>query len=120
MIKNLVICTLTLLLAACEHSGYDVHEYSGDYRYYSGIAEFFDCDSAVKYYVADAGIYSELQELYTELELKQNDDVYLQVKGYTKEEKQMDGIDPALVFVPVKLLSYGIDRGCSRAHRQGR
>jgi len=111
---------LTLLLASCEHSGYDVHEHSGDYRYYAGIAEFFDCDEAVKYYVADAGIYTELQQLYTELSLKQNDDIYIQVKGYTREEKQMEGIDPALVFVPVKLLSYDVDRGCNQKIRKGR
>ena len=119
MIRKFVICLITLLLASCEHSGYDVTKFKGDYRYYAGIAEFFDCDDRVKYYVADAGIYAELQELYTRLNVKEKEDIYIQVEGYTREEKQMEGIDPALVFVPVKLLSHDVDRGCNQAVRRG-
>lgn len=104
---------------SCEHSGYDTIEFSGDYRYYAGIAEFFDCDSRVKYYVADAGVNTELQDLYTSLNLKEKEDIYLKVKGYLKEEKQMEGVDPVVVFVPVKLLNHDVNRGCKRAIRQG-
>ena len=119
MIKKSVFCFITLLLASCEHSGNDVSEFTGEYRYYAGIAEFFDCDSAIKYYVADAGVYKDLQDMYDNLNLKEKDDVYIMVDGYTKEEKQMDGIDPITVFVPVKLLSHDTDRGCQRAIRKG-
>ena len=120
MIRNFVICLLTLCLAACEHSGYEISKFNGDYRYYAGIAEFFDCDTGVKYYVADAGIHTELQDIYTSLDVKEKEDIYMQVEGYTREEQQMEGIDPILVFVPVKLLSHDADRGCKRTIRQGR
>lgn len=120
MTRKFVICLITLLLASCEHSGYDVTKFNGDYRYYAGIAEFFDCDSRIKYYVADAGIHAELQELYTSLNVKEKEDIYIEVEGYTREEKKMEDIDPALVFVPVKLLSHDVDRGCKLDIRQGR
>lgn len=119
MIKKSVLCFIALLLASCEHSGYNISEFTGDYRYYAGIAEFFDCDSGIKYYVANAGIHTELQDMYNKLNLKEKDDVYIRVDGYTKEEKQMDGIDPITVFVPVKLLGHDANRGCKQYIRQG-
>ncbi len=110
---------MVLLLTSCEHSGYDVIEFTGDYRYYAGIAEFYDCDDQVKYYVADSGISTELQNLNSKLNLKEKEDIYLKVKGYLKEEKQIEGVDPIIVFVPVKLLSHDRNRGCNRAIRRG-
>lgn len=56
MIKTFFKFLPALLLVSCEHSGYEVIEYTGDYRYYAGIAEFFDCDEQVNYYVADSGL----------------------------------------------------------------
>ncbi len=119
MIRNLFTCFIALLLASCEHSGYDVTEFTGDYRYYAGIAEFYECDSQVNYYVADSGIHTELQNLYSKLDLKEKEDVYIHVEGYFKEEKQLDGVDPINFFVPVKLLSHDKNRGCNRAIRRG-
>jgi uncharacterized lipoprotein NlpE involved in copper resistance len=122
MKKKLVALSLILfLLTSCgEHSGQEISKFTGEYRYYAGIAEFFDCKSGVKYYIAKVGVGSELQEAYLKLDVKEKDDVYLQIKGYLKEEQQMEGIDPATVFVPVKLLSFDKNRGCKRGFMQGR
>jgi len=108
-----------LLIASCEHSDYEVTKFTGDYRYYAGIAEFFDCDSRIKYYLADAGISEELQQLHASLDINEKDDVYLELKGYLKEEQLMDGINPTDVFVPVELLKHDTSRGCERGFRQG-
>lgn len=117
MIKKSVLCFMALILASCEHSGYDVTKFSGEYKNYADIAEFFDCDSGIKYYVADAGIHKELQDMYSKLNLEEKDDVYITIEGYTREEEQMEGIDPITKFVPVELLSHDVDRGCELARR---
>ena len=119
--KKLVLVSLTsFLLASCgEHSGQDVSKFSGEYRYYAGIAEFFDCKSRVKYYISKAGIGTDLQNAYLELNVEEKDDVYIQINGYLKEEKQIEGIDPATVFVPVKMLKIDKTRGCERGVMQG-
>ncbi len=120
IIKGLAITALSLLLASCgEHADYDIARFSGEYRYYKGIAEFFDCKSRVKYYVADAGIDTDLQKAYLKLGMKEKDDVYIQLKGYLKEEAMMEGINPSTVFVPVKILNMDKTRGCERGLRQG-
>ena len=119
MIKTLFVFFITTLIISCEHSGYNVTEFTGDYRYYAGISEFFDCKTQVKYYVADAGIATQLQDLYQKLDLKRKEDIFIQVEGYLKEEKQLDGIAPTDVFVPVKLLSHDVNRGCDRPIRRG-
>ena len=118
--KVLTITMLSLLLASCgEHDDYDISRFTGEYRYYAGVAEFFDCKSRVKYYVAKAGINTDLQETYSELGLEEKDDVYIQLKGYLKEEEMMEGINPSIVFVPVELLKVDKIRGCERGLRQG-
>lgn len=118
--KVLAITVLSLLLTSCgEHDDYDITRFSGEYRYYSGIAEFFDCKSRVKYYVAKAGIDTNLQETYSKLGLEEKDDVYIQLTGYLKEEEMMEGINPSTVFVPVELLKVDKSRGCERGIRQG-
>lgn len=120
--KNILLyCSAALLLNSCggEHSGHTVSEYTGDYRYYAGIAEFFDCKESVKYYVADAGIHADLQEKYLKLGIKDKDDIFIKVTGYLKEEKKIEGIDPSLVFVPVKFISLDKDRGCKRGMMEG-
>ncbi len=119
--KNLIVITIvTFLLTSCgEHSGQDVSKFTGEYRYYAGIAEFFDCESRNKYYIAKVGIGSDLQDAYVKLGVEEKDDVYIQINGYLKEEKQMEGIDPAVVFVPVKMLKIDKSRGCERGVMQG-
>lgn len=120
MKNKLAILVTAFLLTSCgEHRGQDISEFTGDYRFYAGIAEFFDCRKSVKYYVADSGIHNELQSLYLQLNLKDKDDVYIKVKGYLKEEQQMEGINPKTVFVPVKLISHDASRGCEQGIMQG-
>ena len=120
MKKLLAIISLVMLLSACgEHRGQNISEYTGDYRFYAGIAEFYDCNSKIKYYVADSGIHDELKSFYTKLNLKEKEDVYIKVDGYLREEKQMEGIDPITVFVAVKLYEYDIERGCKKGYRIG-
>ena len=42
MKKVLTIIIMVMLLGACgEHRGQNISEYTGDYRFYAGIAEFF-------------------------------------------------------------------------------
>jgi hypothetical protein len=119
MMRAFVAFFITLTIISCEHSGYNVTEFTGDYRYHAGISEFFDCDSQVTYYVADAGITKQLQALYQKLDLKRKEDIFIRVDGYLKEEILMDDIAHADTFVPVKLLSHDINRGCERSRRAG-
>jgi len=119
MTKILFVILLVTLCISCEHSSYDVTEFTGDYRFHAGISEFYDCESQIKYYVADAGIASQLQDLYLSLDLKRKEDIFIKVTGYLKEEIQLDGVAPTDVFVPVKLLDHDRDRGCDRQVRQG-
>lgn len=120
MRKILLICITALLLTSCEHRGEDITKFKGEYRYYKGIAEFYDCKESVKYYVGDFGIYTELQKKYLAEGVAEDDDVYMQVTGYLKEEAILvEGVDPTIVFVPVELLSIDKNRGCQRALRQG-
>ncbi|MEE9327410.1 MAG: hypothetical protein V3U71_08930 [Cocleimonas sp.] len=120
LLLGTLIATSTVVLPSCnEHGDYDVTRFDGEYRFYRGIAEFFDCKSRVKYYVAKAGIDSDLQKAYLNLGMEEKDDVYIQIKGYLKEEEMMEGINPSTVFVPVKLLKIDKRRGCVRGLRQG-
>ncbi|MEA3302845.1 MAG: hypothetical protein U9Q75_06185 [Pseudomonadota bacterium] len=117
----LLLAILPLFLASCDmqHSGYTSKEYSGDYRVYAGIAEFFDCDEQMKYYVSETGVHAELAEKYAALGMPEKDDVYIKVEGYLKKESQMDGIDPITVFVPTKFISFDKTRGCEMGRQQG-
>ena len=119
MMKTIFKLLIPILIVSCEHSDYDITKFTGDYRYYAGIAEFFDCDSQMKYYLANTGISDELEALHSTLDIEEKDDVYIEVDGYFKEEQQIDGIDPVMVFVPVKLLKHDISRGCKRGYRHG-
>jgi len=120
MRKAILVSFASFILASCgEHSGQDVSKFTGEYRYYAGIAEFFDCKTHTKYYIAKVGVGTDLQAAYLKLNVEEKDDVYIQVKGYLKEEKQIEGIDPATVFVPVKLLGIDKTRGCERGVMQG-
>jgi hypothetical protein len=120
ILAGALLFVVTVVMSACnEHDDYDIVRFNGEYRYYKGIAEFFDCKSRVKYYVAEAGIDSDLEEAYLALGMDEKDDVYIQLEGYLKEEIMMEGIHPSTVFVPVKLLKVDKTRGCERGLRQG-
>lgn len=121
MKKLLLTSIAAFLLTSCgEHSGQDITKFTGEYRYYHGIAEFFVCKERAKYYISEVGAGKDLQEAYLEQGVAEDDDVYMQVTGYFMEEEQlMPEIDPATLFVPVKLLKVDKNRGCERAIRQG-
>lgn len=119
MKQVIAVSLLAFIIVACgEHRGQNISEFTGEYRYYKGIAEFFDCKSARKYYVSKSGNHTELQRFYEKLDIK-DDDVYIKIKGYLKEEQQMEGIDPITMFVPVKLLEHDTQRGCNIGNRKG-
>lgn len=119
--STLLIVLSALFFTSCDmqHSGADIKAYSGDYRVYAGIGEFFDCNEQVKYFVAESGVYSELAEEYSALGLPEKEDVYTKVEGYLKQETQMEGIDPITVFVPTKVVSFDQTRGCQKGRQQG-
>jgi len=121
MKKIFLYSLFTLILSSCsEHSDYDVTKFTGEFRFYRGIGEFFECKSRIKYYIADAGIYSDLKEAYEELGLEEKDDAYIKIKGYLRDEKNpMEGIDPSTVFVPVEIIKLDKSRGCERIIQQG-
>ncbi len=119
MKQKLILFTLVFSVLSCEHRGQTITDFSGDYRFYKGIAEFFDCQQRSKFYVSDSGIGNDLQSEYLKLGLKEKDDVYVRLKGYLKEEAQIDGIDPITVFVAVKLIKIDAERGCERGIRKG-
>jgi len=123
--KKILLCglfplmLLSLLTSCGEHGGKTIIEYTGDYHFSNGIAEFFDCKGRVKYYLSDSGIAEKLQKEYLKLGVRKRDDVYMKVTGYVQEEEKIEGIDPSDVFVAVELLKIDKDRGCERGHRQG-
>ncbi len=119
MIKVPFIIFLVLASTSCEHRGETILDYTGDYRYYSGIGEFFDCKDQIKYFLADAGVSSELETQYLALDVKEKEDVYVTLKGYVKEETQIEGVDPITVFVPTEILNLDQTRGCERSKREG-
>lgn len=120
LILPITLLMVSITATACEHSKYDITDFTGDYRYHSDIAEFYDCSSQTKYYVADTGIAEKLKTLYQGLDLMRKDDIYIKVEGYIREEEtQIDGVNPAKIFVPVKLLNYDINRGCTLPIRKG-
>ena len=45
--------------------------------------------------------------------------MYIKIQGYLREEKQLEGIDPKILFVPVKLLEHDTNRGCNLGVQQG-
>ena len=111
---------LFIQLSSCsEHSGHTISDFTGDYRFTSGIGEFFNCSDHKRYFVAKSGIHKELSNKYLALNMKDNDDVFLRVKGYLKQEKLMDGIDPVTIFVPVEFIAFDKSRGCEPAIRKG-
>ena len=118
---SLLPLTLALSLASCdfEHSGNTISDFTGDYRYSSGIGEFFDCHSRKKYYVFNSSEHKKIITQYNKLGITNKDDVFLKVKGYLKAIEQLEGIDPEIEFIPTKLLSMNPSRGCTRAMREG-
>ena len=120
-IKSILLLFLPLLFTSCDsqHSGHTSREFSGDYRVYAEIAEFFDCETQLTYFVAESGVHGELAEKYAALGVPEKDDVYIKVEGYLKKETQMEGIDPITVFVPTKFISFDQTRGCEMVRQEG-
>ncbi len=74
----------------------------------------------VKYYVAKNIIANKLEERYLALGLNTKDDVFVTVEGYFQEEKpEIDGINPATIFVPTRIISLNQNRGCDIGARLG-
>ena len=118
LINMILPCMLAFNLSSC--SEYESTAFTGDYRYYSGIGEFFDCKTSVKYYLGKQGISEDLKEKYLALKLNEKDDVYLKVEGYLMEESAEDTIIPATVFVATEFISFDTTRGCEVGRREGR
>ncbi len=96
-----------------------VQKIKGNFRYYAGIAEFFDCKTQTKHYVAKDGVYEEMLKAYQDLKLREKDDVYVSFEGFYREEEQMDGVDPYNMFVATKILKIDTTRSCKRPYRRG-
>ncbi|MFK5894872.1 MAG: hypothetical protein QM504_16760 [Pseudomonadota bacterium] len=95
------------------------HRYTGNFRYYAGIAEFFDCKTQKKHYLGQGELTDDLIKAYKKLNLRSKDDVYIRVEGYYQEEEQMEGVDPIDVFVPTKIIQLDTTRSCKRPYRRG-
>ncbi|MCK5809928.1 MAG: hypothetical protein KAH00_02505 [Cocleimonas sp.] len=108
---------LALNLASC--SQYESTPFTGDYSYYSGIGEFFDCKTSVKYYLGKQGVSEELKEKYLALKLNEKDDVYLKVEGYLMQESAEETLIPSTVFVATEFISFDTSRGCEVGRREG-
>ena len=116
MKKYVISLFLGLFLSSCstEHEGYIPIKFTGEYRFYKNIAEFFDCKEGVKYFVEKIGVHQELQATYLALKLSGGDDVYVNVDGYVKSETLMQDIDTVDVFVVTKLHAIDSLRGCQK------
>lgn len=108
---------LALALVSC--SEYESTAFAGDYRYYSGIGEFFDCKTGVKYYLGKQGISEDLKERYLALKLNEKDDAYLKVEGYLMEESAEDTLIPSTIFIATDFISFDASRGCEVGRRVG-
>ena len=112
----------SLLLSSCMTvtiQGSNSQRYTGNFRYYAGIAEFFDCKTQKKHYLEESGLTEDLIKAYQKLNLRPKDDVYVRVEGFYKELEQMEGVDPIDVFVPTKIIQLDTTRSCKRPYRRG-
>jgi len=116
-----VVPLLVTLLAACSQGQppENIQRFSGDFRYYRGIAEFFDCKELHKYYLHENDMYDELLEKFAALGLDKKEDAYLRVKGYWLEEEQMDGVDPLELLAVTEIIEFDASRSCQRRRWQG-
>jgi len=121
-LKAVLLLPMALAGVGCdsEHRGHEIESFQGDYRYSSGVGEFFDCQSRVRYYVHDSSANKRLIREYRKLGLQHGDDAYVRVKGYLKEVPQMEGVDPVKEFVPAEFISIDPNRGCKQEARRGR
>ena len=108
---------LALNLASC--SQHESTLFTGDYSYYAGIGEFFDCKTSVKYYLGKQGISEALKEKYLALKLTEKDDVYLKVKGYLMQESAEETLIPSTIFVATEFINFDTSRGCEVPRREG-
>lgn len=118
MIKLIPVLLSIFLLSSC-FSEYDSRSFNGDYRFYKGISEFYDCESGILYFVANEGKAKQLSEAFLALKLKAKEDAFIKVEGYLKKESEEESLVPSTVFVVTKFISFDADRGCKQGRRQG-
>lgn len=109
-----------LMFSSCDnHSHPPSTLFTGDFRVYAGISEFYDCQSGKKYYLGDKGIKIDLEKKFKALQLAEKDDAYLEVEGYLMRESAKNTLIPSTIFVATKFISFDANRGCSVEARQG-
>ena len=111
----------TFLITACTTTTVkeQISRFKGNFRYFAGIAEFYDCKTKQKYYLSEDGVYDELIKGYQDLNLKPKDDVYIRAEGFYREQEQEFGIDPIDVFVITKIIKFDTSRSCKKPYRVG-
>jgi uncharacterized lipoprotein NlpE involved in copper resistance len=115
--NKFLACLFMLTLTSC--SQHESSIFTGDYRYYAGISEFFDCQTKIKYYLGSQGIKKQLEEKYQALKLKEKEDVYLKVEGYFIQESAEENLIPGTIFIPTHIINFDTSRGCEIKNRQG-
>ena len=112
---------LAILLTGCtmQHRTTENHRYTGDFRYYAGIAEFFDCKQKKRFYLSSQGLHDEVISSFQALKLTEKEDAFLKVEGYYTEEEQMDGVDPLELLVVTRIDQLDPSRSCDRRRREG-
>ena len=112
---------LVMLLSACSQGQppENIQRFSGDFRFYRGIAEFFDCKDLSLHYLHENEMYAELLEKFSALKLDPKEDAYLRAKGYWVEEEQMDGVDPLELLAVTEIVEFDASRSCKRTYKAG-
>lgn len=93
--------------------------YTGDYRFYANIGEFFDCETQHKYYLAPNSVSKALATKFLALKLPEKEDAFLQIEGYLIKESPEESLIPTTVFVPTQFISFNSQRGCQESKYQG-
>ncbi len=121
MLKTIqyIIAISLFALSTLSCSKHESTTFSGDYRYYAGISEFFDCKTGIKYYLGKGGIKKELEDKYLALKLDKKEDVYLKVEGYLTQESAEESLIPATIFIATEFIHFDTSRGCELARREG-
>lgn len=120
-VMKIVSLSLVVVLSACSQGPppENIQRISGDFRYYRGIAEFFDCKQRHRFYLVENDMYGELLEKFAALKLDPKEDAYVRVKGYWVEEEQMEGVDPLELLAVTEIVEFDASRSCKRTYREG-
>ncbi|MBL7004158.1 MAG: hypothetical protein ISR69_09055 [Gammaproteobacteria bacterium] len=117
--KIALIIISSLLVGCATQYKMPPQRFIGDFSYYKGIAEYFDCSTKKRYFMDKGEAYSELVERYEALNLRAKEDIYIRSEGYLKEEELIDGLDPVEVFVVTKIVRLDPNRGCNLVGKEG-